>query len=284
MKKTRLLFRATPARFALVSLACCATFLALTFVAHSQLTSREKGLQLRRRMDFYPYPATTISPHHLPELLAPVDESVEEMMHETSASLTENTVYPAPVDVDITSTGENNRKLFPNKQTSVRAREPVSDDKYSTGDSEDLTNTSSVENETDLSSSLRDKFRARSLETKRFIRDLLHEVFPRNAEPNPRYNLHHPQDLFAHTDINNRSCGQLDAFAGVPIHDAVGNGPWEPPIGSPLEKVKEWKAAYVQAIHKIKEVSVGGSELRDIAAVEVQDLRALRHNLFCGDS
>ncbi len=235
-------------------------------------------------MDFYPYPATTISPHHLPELLASVDESVEEMMHDTSASLTENTVYPAHVDGDLTSTSENNRKLFPIKQTSMEARELVSDDEYSTGDSEDLTNTKSVENATDSSSSLRVKFRARSLEAKRFIRNLLHEVFPSNAEPNPRYNLHHPQDLFAQTDINDRSCGQLDAFAGVPIHDGVGNGPWEPPIGSRLEKVKQWEAAYVQAIHKIKEVSVGGSELRDIAEVEVQDLRALRHNLFCGDS
>lgn len=218
-------------------------------------------------MDFYPYPATTISPHHLPELLAPGDVSVREMMHDASTALTDIAVHPVHNDGDLTSSGEHN------KQTSVEASAPASDD---------VTTTSSEENANVLSSSLREKFRARSLEAKQFIRTLLHEVFPSDTEPNPRYSLHHPQDLFSQTDSNDRSCGQLDAFAGIPIHDSVGNGPWAPPFESPLEKVKKWEAAYIQAVRKIKEVSVGGDELRDIAEVEVQDLRAFRHNLFCG--
>ena len=49
------------------------------------------------------------------------------------------------------------------------------------------------------------------------------------------------------------------------------------------ESMEKWDAAYRIAMRKIKEVNVGGSKLRGTAEAEVQDLRALRHNLFCGE-
>lgn len=268
-------------RFALASLACAtATWLVITFAVHSALTARERGDKLRRRMDFktYPYPGTTISPRRLPELLAPADETVGEMMKEASASTItqEVTVYPVPNDDGEDMLGG----LSPTAQTIVVASAAPSDDEYSLGSSEDRETMSSEENAIDLSSTLRESFRARSLEAKEFIRNLLHEAFPSDTEPNPRYSQHHSQDLYSQTDSNDRSCEQLDAFAGIPI-DGVDNGPWIPPIGSPPESVKKWEAAFRIAMRKIKEVNVGGSELRDVAEIEVQDLRELRHNLFC---
>ncbi|KAL3763132.1 hypothetical protein ACHAWU_005083 [Discostella pseudostelligera] len=285
IKKTDLScsFRALSTRFGLASLAC-ATWLVITFAVHGALTARERGDQLlRRRMDFktYPYPGTTISPRRLPELLAPADEAVEEMMKEESASTItqEVTVHTVQNDDGEEMLGD----LSPTTQTIVVASAAPSDDEYSFGSSEDRETMSSEENSIDLSSTLRERFRARSLEAKEFIRNLLHEAFPSDIEPNPRYSQHHSQDLYSQPDSNDRLCEQLDAFAGIPIHDALGNGPWVPPIGSPPESVKKWEEAFRIAMRKIKEVHVGGSELRDVAEIEVQDLRELRHNLFCGE-
>ena len=87
-------------------------------------------------------------------------------------------------------------------------------------------------------------------------------------------------------DPTDHSCDQEDAFAGVPIEDSnedSNHSPWVPPEGFPAESVNKWNREYTISMHKIKEADVGGNELRELAAAEVESLRRLRHNLFCGD-
>jgi hypothetical protein len=97
---------------------------------------------------------------------------------------------------------------------------------------------------------------------------------------NPRY-IHH-QNPHTQTDNANRSCKQNDAFVDIPIDG--GNGqPWVPPRGFPTKTLKKWDSEYKAAMLKIKEASFGGSELRQLAKDEVDRLRVLRHDLFCGE-
>ena len=84
-------------------------------------------------------------------------------------------------------------------------------------------------------------------------------------------------------DSMDHSCDQLDAFAGIPVEDS-NHSPWVPPEGSfPAESVNKWNREYTISMQKIKGADVGGTELRELAAEEVENLRRLRHNLFCGD-
>ena len=283
IKKSKSPFRTTTAKVVLASLGCAATCLVVSFAAHAVLSAREH--RLRRRMGFklYPYPTTTISPKRLPDLLASVDASVEEMVRDASAATTQATVHPARDDDgrdegNLSTTSEDNNSI-PTERAIAEESAAASDDEYSTDISEDRTTMIPEENANDVGCTLRETFRARSLEAREFFRNLLHEAFPSDTEPTPRYSQYHSQDLYSQTDSNDRSCGQLDAFAGIPIHDETGNGPWVPPS----ESMEKWDAAYRIAMRKIKEVNVGGSKLRGTAKAEVQDLRALRHNLFCGE-
>jgi hypothetical protein len=286
IKKSKSPFRTTTAKVVLASLGCAATCLVVSFAAHAVLSAREH--RLRRRMGFklYPYPTTTISPKRLPDLLASVDASVEEMVRDASAATTKATVHPARDDDgrdegNLSTTSIEDDNSTPTERTVAEGSAAASDDEYSTDISEDRTTMMPEENVNDVGSTLRETFHARSLEAKEFFRNLLHEAFPSDTEPTPRYSQYHSQDLYSRTDSNDHSCGQLDAFAGIPIE--TGNGPWVPPIGSSSESMEIWDAAYRIAMRKIKEVRVGGSKLRGFAEVEVQDLRALRHNLFCGE-
>ena len=124
---------------------------------------------------------------------------------------------------------------------------------------------------------LRERLLKRSLEAKARVSQMLKSVTP---VVNPRY-IHH-QNPHTQTENANRSCKQNDAFVGIPIDG--GNGqPWIPPRGFPTNILKKWDSEYNAAMLKIKEASFGGIELRQLAKDEVDRLRALRHDLFCGE-
>lgn len=124
---------------------------------------------------------------------------------------------------------------------------------------------------------LRERLLKRSLEAKARVSQILVSIIP---VENPRY-IHH-QNPHTQTDNANRSCKQNDAFVDIPIDG--GNGqPWVPPRGFPTKTLKKWDSEYKAAMLKIKEASFGGSELRQLAKDEVDRLRVLRHDLFCGE-
>mmetsp|Transcript_21715 Transcript_21715/g.45497 ORF Transcript_21715/g.45497 Transcript_21715/m.45497 type:complete len:427 (+) Transcript_21715:155-1435(+) len=144
---------------------------------------------------------------------------------------------------------------------------------------------------------LREQLLARSLETKQLIRNKLQEEVSSSIQ-NPRYSNHYkysPQrNQVQLTQSANLSCDQEDAFSGIPIDNGGvtttgnnnnnnNNGGWVPPGGFPMESIQKWDREYKASMRRIKEVSVGGSELREFAKTEVERLRGLRHNLFCRD-
>jgi len=126
---------------------------------------------------------------------------------------------------------------------------------------------------------LREKLLKRSLETKQLISKKLQEVvaMPKNS----RYrNYQHSRPR---AESGNISCDREDAFAGIPVDGGAGTGAWVPPGGFPTDSIQKWDREYKAAMRRIKEISVGGTELRELAKVEVEHLRQLRHSLFCGD-
>ena len=120
------------------------------------------------------------------------------------------------------------------------------------------------------SKTLRERLRDRSLETKNRLSQMLHAVVPAK---HPRYR--HEPSTQTQSGNANRSCDQSDAFVGIPI-DA-----WAPPRGFPKDSIMKWKREYKTAMSRIKDLSVGGNELRESAKAEVQHLKSLRHDLFC---
>jgi hypothetical protein len=124
---------------------------------------------------------------------------------------------------------------------------------------------------------LRERLLKRSLEAKARVSQMLKTVTP---VENPRY-IHH-QNPHTQTEIASRSCEQNDAFVGIPIDEGNGRA-WVPPRGFPTNTLKKWDNEYNAAMLKIKEAPFGGSELQQLAKNEVDRLRALRHDLFCGE-
>ena len=130
----------------------------------------------------------------------------------------------------------------------------------------------------DVASDVASRLLARSLQVKEYvIKKLSDAIVPAQS---PKYTHYLVQkDTIDSTD---HSCDQLDAFAGIPVEDS-NHSPWVPPKGFPTESVNKWNQEYTISMQKIKEADVGGTELRELAASEVENLRRLRHNLFCGD-
>lgn len=137
-----------------------------------------------------------------------------------------------------------------------------------------------VANDEELDLPLRERLRLKSIEAKEFVRQMLEELV--EPIPNPLY--HHYQETANDEDeVGNQglSCDQEDAFSGIPIDGVSGSG-WVPPDGHSKKKLKKWEDAYAKAMQNIKEGG-GGEKLQSIAKDEVQHLRKLRHQLFCGD-
>lgn len=70
---------------------------------------------------------------------------------------------------------------------------------------------------------------------------------------------------------------QEDAFANTPV-----DGDWIPE-GFSAQSMQRWEQEYQSAVKKIRESNAGGEELRELARIEVQRLRQIRHELFCKD-
>ena len=69
-------------------------------------------------------------------------------------------------------------------------------------------------------------------------------------------------------------CSDADAFPNMPIDD------WKPAEEESTEKCFRWKEEYDKSMMNIREVKVGGEELRSFARAEMNGLRSLRHELF----
>lgn len=73
--------------------------------------------------------------------------------------------------------------------------------------------------------------------------------------------------------------GQLmctgDAFRGVSVEG------WSPPEHARLEETSRWEDAYRLAFREITHYEKGGKQLREFIHGRVNELKALRHNLFC---
>lgn len=127
---------------------------------------------------------------------------------------------------------------------------------------------------------LRERMLRRSLDAKQTIMDKLKNEFYNISWQNPRYRS---IDLQEQIEGKHLSCDKEDAFAGIPIDRGAKNGQgfWMPPGGYPIESITKWVHAYESSMRKIKQVEVGGDELRNFAKMEVKRLRKLRHDLFC---
>jgi len=127
---------------------------------------------------------------------------------------------------------------------------------------------------------LRERMLRRSLHAKQSIVDKLKNEFYNYSSQNPRYRS---IDLHKQIESKKISCDREDAFAGIPIDRGAKNGQgfWMPPGGYSIESISKWVNAYELSMRKIKQVEVGGDELRNFAKIEVKRLRKLRHDLFC---
>ena len=131
----------------------------------------------------------------------------------------------------------------------------------------------------DVASDVASRLLARSLQVKEYvIKKLSDAIVPAQSPKYTHYQIQKDDTIYS----MDHSCDQQDAFAGIPVDDS-NFSPWVPPEGFPTESVNKWKQEYTISMQKIKEADVGGTELRELAASEVENLRRLRHNLFCGD-
>ena len=130
----------------------------------------------------------------------------------------------------------------------------------------------------DVASDVASRLLARSLQVKEYVINKLSDAIVPAQSPKYTHYLVQKETI----DSTDHSCDQLDAFAGISVEDS-NHSPWVPPEGFPTESVNKWNQEYTISMQKIKEADVGGTELRELAASEVENLRRLRHNLFCGD-
>ena len=130
----------------------------------------------------------------------------------------------------------------------------------------------------DVASDVASRLLARSLQVKEYVIKKLSDAIVPAQSPKYTHYLVQKETI----DSTDHSCDQLDAFAGISVEDS-NHSPWVPPEGFPTESVNKWNQEYTISMQKIKEADVGGTELRELAASEVENLRRLRHNLFCGD-
>ena len=130
----------------------------------------------------------------------------------------------------------------------------------------------------DVASDVASRLLARSLQVKEYVIKKLSDAIVPAQSPKYTHYLVQKETI----DSTDHSCDQLDAFAGISVEDS-NHSPWVPPEGFPTESVNKWNQEYTISMQKIKEADVGGTELRELAAAEVENLRRLRHNLFCGD-
>ena len=130
----------------------------------------------------------------------------------------------------------------------------------------------------DVASDVASRLLARSLQVKEYVIKKLSDAIVPAQSPKYTHYLVQKETI----DSTDHSCDQLDAFAGISVEDS-NHSPWVPPEGFPTESVNKWNQEYTISMQKIKGADVGGTELRELAAAEVENLRRLRHNLFCGD-
>ena len=123
--------------------------------------------------------------------------------------------------------------------------------------------------------SVQEQLRKRSLDAKLMVGEQLKDIIV--TPPTPQYRHHQHKLDTQKNENNNLSCDQEDAFVGIPTEG------WIPPGHHPAESVKKWDREYKLSVQQIKEFSVGGKELRQLAKEEVLRLRDLRHQLFCED-
>ena len=93
------------------------------------------------------------------------------------------------------------------------------------------------------------------------------------------------ESTFQLNDVKVGSCEKDDAFEGVPI-DGIDkdHSIWMPPFDVDAEDKREWENAYKETMNRIKTADLGGDELREYARANVEDLKILRHHLFCLES
>ena len=130
----------------------------------------------------------------------------------------------------------------------------------------------------DRTDTLREQLRERSLEAKQHISKQLQTQSVSPVHTIIQHYQHH-QNQAERTLV---SCDEEDAFPGIPV-DGAGNGAWVPPGGYPLSRVQTWDSEYNISMRRIKDVSSGGTVLRNFAKQEVLRHRKLRHKLFCGN-
>jgi len=89
-------------------------------------------------------------------------------------------------------------------------------------------------------------------------------------------------DSIEQADMKTISCDAKDAFEGIPI-DGLGetHSLWTPPTDASLDSKQTWSNEYMKVMSRIREFDAGGEELRTYAKSEIENLKLVRHRLFC---